>query len=181
MLAYRDGDEHSFDLLYAHHQAPLHRYFSRSGCTPMIAEDLCHEVWVSLIRTRLTYQVEAKFTTYLYRIAHSRLIDHFRHGKSAPVLDAGFDDFLQQVPEAPEADPSRIVDYVQRAAHLKQAVKALPEMQREVFSLRIEGMTVSQIADAAGIPLETAKSRLRYAVAKLGGGADGVRRNTRDM
>jgi RNA polymerase sigma-70 factor (ECF subfamily) len=168
MLAYRDGDEDAFVKLYRRHEGSLGRYFLRSGCSPMVAEDLSHETWMSLMRSHRNYRVEAKFTTYLYRIAHSRLIDHFRHGKVVPSMDDDFDEMLSRMPSDQDDDPMNVVDQHQRTERLNAAIDLLPNVQRDVFKLRLKkGMTVAKIANTVGIPIETAKSRLRYATAKL--------------
>jgi len=169
MLAYRDGDQDAFVKLYRRHEGSLARYFMRSGCSPMVAEDLSHEAWMSLMRSHRNYRIEAKFTTYLYRIAHSRLIDHFRHGKAAPVMDCDdFDEMVSRIPSGQDDEPSNMVAQHQRAEQLNAAIELLPTLQQDVFRLRLEhGMTVASIAKTIGIPIETAKSRLRYATRKI--------------
>jgi RNA polymerase sigma factor (sigma-70 family) len=62
-------------------RAGLYRYLLRQCREPAAAEELFQDVWMNLIRARAGYTVQAKFTTYLYRLAHNRLIDHYRkHG-----------------------------------------------------------------------------------------------------
>ena len=78
MLCYRDGDAGAFDALYARHKGGLYRYLLRQCREPAAAEELFQDVWMNLIRARARYTVQAKFTTYLYRLAHNRLIDHYR-------------------------------------------------------------------------------------------------------
>lgn len=169
MMAYSQGDIRAFDALYKRHMAALVRYFMRAGCSPMVSEDLSHEAWISLMRSHRSYRVEAKFTTYLYRIAHSRLIDHFRHGKAMPVVESDhFDEMLGMIAADQDDDPLNVVDRHQRAESLNDAIAELPLSQQDVLKLRLhQGMTVAKIAESVGIPMETAKSRLRYATAKL--------------
>jgi RNA polymerase sigma-70 factor (ECF subfamily) len=81
MLAYRDGDAGAFDVLYARHRGGTYRYLLRQCRNAGLAEEMFQDVWMNLIRARTGYTVQARFTTYLYRIAHNRLMDHFRrHG-----------------------------------------------------------------------------------------------------
>jgi len=169
MLAYRNGDEGAFVTLYRRHEGSLARYFMRSGCSPMVAEDLSHETWMSLMRSHRNYRIEAKFTTYLYRIAHSRLIDHFRHGKATPVMDCDdFEDMVSRIPSGQDDEPFNVVAQHQQTEQLNAAIELLPTLQQDVFRLRLEyGMTVASIAKTIGIPVETAKSRLRYATKKV--------------
>ena len=127
---------------------------------------------MNLIRAREGYTVQAKFTTYIYKLAHNRLIDHYRkHGQARLV---SFDDDSEQAPlvaepvAAPRDEPEKHLDIKQQAAQLLQLLGALPPPQREAFVMQYEGgMSVEEIADATGVTRETAKSRLRYALAKI--------------
>src|SRR5512138_1572570 len=76
MLAYRDGDAGAFDRLYARHKGPVYRYLRRHAQDQ--ADELAQDVWIRVIHAREGYDVRAKFTTWLYTIAHNRLMDHFR-------------------------------------------------------------------------------------------------------
>ena len=90
MERYRDGDAGAFDALYGRHKGGVFRYLARQCGNRGTAEELFQEVWMNLIRARAAYTVQAKFTTYLYRLAHNRLVDHYRaHAGSAAV---SFDD-----------------------------------------------------------------------------------------
>lgn len=169
MLAYRDGDAGAFDVLYARHRGGTYRYLLRQCRNAALAEELFQDVWMNLIRARAGYTVQARFTTWLYRIAHNRLVDHFRrHDKDAVSLD---DDNAMPVaePEATRsADPAVGAESRAQAAQLLALLGSLPAEQREAFVLQHEGgMSVEEIAETTGVTRETAKSRLRYALAKL--------------
>jgi RNA polymerase sigma-70 factor (ECF subfamily) len=169
MLAYRDGDAGAFDVLYARHRGGTYRYLLRQCRNAGLAEEMFQDVWMNLIRARAAYTVQARFTTYLYRIAHNRLMDHFRrHDSDAVSLD---DDNAAPMdePEAPRStDPAVGAESRAQAAQLLVLLGKLPDEQREAFVLQQEGgMSVEEIAEATGVNRETAKSRLRYALAKL--------------
>lgn len=169
MLAYRDGDAGAFDVLYARHRGGTYRYLLRQCRNAGLAEEMFQDVWMNLIRARAAYTVQARFTTYLYRIAHNRLMDHFRrHDSDAVSLD---DDNAVPMdePVAPRsADPAVSAESRAQAAQLLVLLNKLPDEQREAFVLQQEGgMSVEEIAEATGVNRETAKSRLRYALAKL--------------
>lgn len=171
MLRYRDGDAAAFEALYARHKAPLYRYFVRMARPTTIAEELFQDVWMSVIRTRTQYQVRAKFSTWLYRMAHNRLIDHYR--RSAVGLPLSYDDDTgnseaDSVPDSPLHEPDNALDRRRLAQRIAQAIAELPEAQRETFLLREEGgLSLEEIAATTRVNTETAKSRLRYAVSKL--------------
>lgn len=169
MLAYRDGDAGAFDALYARHRGGTYRYLLRQCRNAALAEEMFQDVWMNLIRARAGYTVQARFTTWLYRIAHNRLMDHFRRqGNETLSLD---DDTAtpQDEPEAPRsADPAAGAEARAQAAQLLAELGKLPAEQREAFVLQQEGgMSIEEIAEATGVTRETAKSRLRYALAKL--------------
>ncbi len=175
MLAYRDGDAGAFDTLYRRHKGAVYRYMLRQCRNAGVADELFQDVWMNLIRARASYTVQAKFTTYLYKLAHNRLIDHYRkHGNAVMV---SFDDdtedhdgaaVVAEPQAAPRDEPERHLDIKQQAAQLLELLGALPESQREAFVMQYEGgLSVEEIADATGVTRETAKSRLRYALSKI--------------
>ncbi|TCJ18173.1 RNA polymerase sigma factor [Parasulfuritortus cantonensis] len=172
MLAYRDGDAAAFEVLYGRWRGPLYRYFLRQCAQAGEADELFQDVFMKVIGAAPSYQPTARFPTWLFHIAHNRLIDHWRKRGREPLdplpADADGDDCEWQV-AAPEADrPDRQVAGKQLAEALAAAVADLPEAQREAFLLAEEGgLTLEEIAALAGVGRETVKSRLRYAAAKL--------------
>jgi RNA polymerase sigma-70 factor, ECF subfamily len=170
MLCYRDGDAGAFDVLYTRHKGGLFRYLHRQCRDAAAAEELFQDVWMSLIRARAGYTVQAKFTTYLYRLAHNRLVDHYRkHSQAAASLFEGANgEALEEVVDERAPPPDAAHDSRQQARRLLELIAELPEAQREAFLLQQEsGMGVEEIAQATGVNRETAKSRLRYAMARL--------------
>jgi RNA polymerase sigma factor (sigma-70 family) len=172
MTAYRDGDAGAFDSLYRRHKGGVYRYMLRHCRDRAIADELFQDVWMNLIRARESYVVQAKFTTYIYKLAHNRLIDHYR--KNGHVSMVSFDEESEDAPvvaeavAAPRDEPEKHLDIKQQAAQLLELLGALPQPQREAFVLQYEsGMSVEEIADATGVTRETAKSRLRYAMSKI--------------
>jgi len=168
MLRYRGGDAGAFDELYGRHKGPVFRYLRRQTGNAAVAEELFQDVWMRIINARMEYEAQARFTTWLYTIAHNRLLDHLRSAQRAVLTS--FDDALETVAAFPAADPppEQTIERKELAARLLAALAALPPPQREAFLLQQEGgLTVEEIARATGVERETAKSRLRYAVAKL--------------
>lgn len=168
MERYRDGDAAAFDALYARHRGPLYRFILRQCRAPAEADELFQDVWMNLVRARERYRREAKFTTYLYHVAHNRLIDHYRRKPALIPVSLDNEDDPVDPPAPASASPERQVELRRQTSRLLAALEALPQPQREVFLLREEGgLTVPEIAEVTGVDLEAAKSRLRYAIAKL--------------
>jgi len=170
MLNYAAGDTKAFEILYTRHRGGLYRYLARQCRNNAIAEELFQDVWMNLIRTRERYTVKAKFTTFVYRMAHNKLIDHYR--KQSKGVPASFDDEdcpdLDMIEDQNSETPIEILEKEEKLERLKKMVNLLPDAQREAFLLREEsGLKLEDIADITGVNVETAKSRLRYAVSKL--------------
>ena len=173
MLSYAAGDAAAFDALYARHKGGVYRYLVRHCGNAGTADELFQDVWMNVIRVRATYQPTAQFTTWLYRIAHNRLIDHWRatgrvEFTSAGVGDDDDDDPLTAIAAARNDEPDVRAGAREIGARIKQALATLPAAQREAFLLHQEGgLELSEIAELTGAGVETVKSRIRYALAKL--------------
>ena len=171
MLRYAAGEVAAFEVLYGRHKGGVFRYLLRHGAGNA-SEELAQDVWASLIRVRIQYQPTAKFTTYLYRLAHNRLIDFYRaEGRAEWVsrdADDGTDDIVTALPGLRTAQPEVQVESNNIANRMRAAIASLPEAQREACLLQQEGgLSGAEIAEATSVPEETAKSRLRYAINKL--------------
>lgn len=170
MLRYRDGDAAAFAALYAIYKGPLYRYLLRHVRNACAAADLFQEVWSHVIATRSRYEPRAKFATFLFHIAHNCAIDFFRRDVHLRRAILAHDaEALLLEPEVPEHQrPDRAAEFAEQKSALLAALAALPQQQREAFLLREEtGLSVEEIARITAVPVETAKSRLRYAVRKL--------------
>lgn len=162
MLRYRDGDASAFETLYARHKGPVYRYLLRNCAQVEVAEELFQETWAGIVKARKRYKPTARFRTFLFTMAHHRLVDHYRRRRP------------EHEPHDPEraADerqaPDRQLDRWEQAQALHQAIAGLPAEQREAFLLKEEaGLGLEEIAAVTGVGSETAKSRLRYAFSKL--------------
>lgn len=172
MRHYCAGDASAFDTLYLRNKAPLYRYLRRQ-LSARHADELFQDIWLKIVKARDSYRATAKFTTFLYTIAHRRLIDHYRRNSKASLVsydeNAGSDDdCAEPLPTRESEQPEHAVDRQRQVARLFELIGSLPAAQREAFLLQEEGgLTVEQIAVATDVNAETAKSRLRYAVNKL--------------
>ncbi len=180
MLAYGAGRAAAFDVLYARHKGGVYRYLLRHCRNAGTADELFQDVWMNAIRVRATYVPTAKFTTWLYTLAHHRLVDHWRAAGQAKFTsiddDTGADgdgdarSLVEAIPGAARDEPEARAQTRELGAELHAALAALPADQRDAFLLQYEsGLSLNEIATLTGVGMETVKSRLRYAVAKLRG------------
>ena len=174
MLRFGRGDAAAFEALYSRHESRVFRYLCRNARNEANANDLMQEVWFAVARGAAGYQPTAKFTTWLFTIAHNRMIDMIRSShrlQSLEAVDASDPDgatLLDHLAADSKLEPPAEVQSQDEAAALLSAVAQLPPEQRAAFLLQAEGeLSVEEIAVATGSNFETVKSRLRYARAKL--------------
>ena len=174
MQRYAAGELAAFDLLYTRHELSVWRFVLRSVREPAVAEDLLQDVWFAVARHAHHYQPTARFRTWLFTLAHNRLVDHFRTARHHVSLHRadGDDGDGGHISDTLAADsgfgPVRQLQSREQGTALIAAVEQLPAEQREAFLLQAEaGMSVEEIATATGVNYETAKSRLRYARSSL--------------
>src|SRR3982751_3192299 len=174
MLAYGGGDAAAFDELYSRHKGGVYRYLLRHCRNNGVADELFQDVWMNAIRVRATYAPTAKFTTWIYTLAHNRLVDHWRATGQAKFKSIDDDadgearDIVDGLPGAANDEPEARALSSELGTQLREALAALPADQRDAFLLQYEGgLSLAEIAQMTGVGMETVKSRLRYATAKL--------------
>jgi RNA polymerase sigma-70 factor (ECF subfamily) len=161
MQQYAKGDADAFDQLYARHRGALYRYFNRQVNDAALVNDLYQGTWEKIIKSRSKYRRSVPFKSWMYRIAHNHLIDHFR--RLRPVDSVETDTLSDDRP-----DPAQDVIAGQQSERLRAEITALPAEQRNTLLLKLEtGLKMEEIATVTGVSRETVKSRLRYAVNKL--------------
>lgn len=174
MLSWAGGHNRAFDggafeTLYGRHRLRLYRFLLRHLREPAVADDLFQDVWQRVIAARESWRPDAAFTTWLYRIAHNRLADHWRALQHRSPAPADGDERLARIPD-PDT-PERTLSQCEQHRLLQMALDDLPVEQREVVLLRLEHeLTLEQIGVITGVGRETVKSRLRYAMDKLRSG-----------
>jgi RNA polymerase sigma-70 factor (ECF subfamily) len=171
MMRYGRGDAAAFELLYRRHEMRIWRYLERNVGNRATADELMQEVWFAVARDATRYEASARFTTWLFTIAHNRMIDSIRSGRRHTSLDAlGYESesVVQQLTADPGAGPLAAAVTRDQADALLRAIEKLPGEQRQAFLLQVEGdLSVEEIAAITDTSFETTKSRLRYARTKL--------------
>lgn len=164
MKAYALGNSLAFDELYRRHKRGLFVFLRRQCSNVTICEDLAHDAWVAVIKQASSYKENAQFKTWLFRIAHNRLVDHWRkHGSGANVL---FEELSDSISNSIGANQAGVDSHIP-VAELLSCIESLSAEQSEAILLKIEGFSYAQIAEITNTKHETVKSRLRYAAKHL--------------
>src|SRR6266403_2617263 len=168
---YARGEAAAFEVLYRRHEMRVWRYLQRNLRNAATADELLQEVWFAVARDAARYVPSARFTTWLFSIAHNRMIDSIRVRRRHVSLESlGHEsaEVTRQLIADPSTSPVAAAVARDEAAALIRAVEELPREQREAFLLQVEGdLDIEEIARITGSSFETTKSRLRYARTKL--------------
>ncbi len=154
MLAYQQGNVRAFEELYRRHKDGLFGFLYRSHVDLVAIEELAQETWMAVVNAAEHYRPSAKFRTFLYSIAHRKLVDLWRKNN----VDVDAEQVVEEV--AAEKQPHEQMDM---AIDLLLALETLSKEQQQAYLLREEGFSRSEIAVMMETSEETIKSRLRYA------------------
>ena len=173
MLSAGRGRVEAFEALVGRHEAALVRYFFRCTWDRARAEDLAQEVFVKLFTHSRGYEPTAKFTTYMYRVAHNLWVDDCRrrkHERGQVSLDAEDKEgtSLREVVSSGADGPRDSARKEEVVDAVISAVESLSEEHKAVFDLaEVEGLKYAEVAGILGIPEGTVKSRMHAAVRRL--------------
>jgi RNA polymerase sigma-70 factor (ECF subfamily) len=175
MVKYQQGEVRAFELLLSRHRKPVFNFILRFVGDRETAEDLLQETFMRVIKGAEAYKRQAKFTTWLYTIARNLCVDqtrrrkHRRHASlDAPMAASEDSGTLMDVIPGNEMASDRKSVNKQLHETMQRAIAGLSEEQREVFLMReFLDMPFKQISEVVGVPENTVKSRMRYALEKL--------------
>lgn len=177
MLRFQAGDRSAFASLVRKHKTPIYNFVLRLVRTTSVAEDLVQDVFVKIVQSAIDFKHESKFSTWAYAIARNICIDHLR--KMTFRQHASLDQAIGNEPDGPtlldrtpDVHPSATVDRAvigqEVGRRITRCVESLPTDQREVFLLReLANLPFKEIATITGVPENTVKSRMRYALERL--------------
>ena len=146
MARYARGEPAAFALLYRRHELRVWHYLERNVGNRALAEDLLQEVWFAVAREAPGYRPTARFTTWLFTIAHHRVIDAIRARREHLSLES-----MGYEASGTAAGPLAEAVAREQASALARALSELPPEQRDAFLLQMEGaFSIEEIAAVTG-------------------------------
>ncbi len=164
---YCKGNSTAFDSLYNRHRDSLYRFILRQNNNiTSVAEEVFQEVWINVINNKKQFRNESKFSTWLYKIARNKLIDHSR--KATSRKDKFHDSIDTEAVKSDSPEPDKKTQLEICIELLQSFVLQLPTEQKEAFVLKHDtNKSIDDLASITNTTHETFKSRLRYAMKKL--------------
>ena len=173
MQQFQDGDQGAFAVLMRRHLGGVYHFVARHTSS-RTADDLAQEVFLRVVERASTFNHEARFSTWLYAIARNLCVDALRKmaHRQHPSLDepgVGGATLGEKIgDDKAHASGERAAGSAEMGARIDAALRELPEEQREVFLLReVASLPFGEIARMTGVPENTVKSRMRYALERL--------------
>ena len=176
MARFQKGEIQAFEVLLTRHRRGVFNFVLRFVGNRDLAEDLVQDIFLRLVAAAQSFQKRSKFTTWLYTIARNLCIDHYRkkqHRREAsldqPLNPGGESEatLMDRLPSNAPA-PDRQATNLRIRDQIREALEKLSDEQREVFLMREEsGLPFDEIARIVGAPVNTVKSRMRYALQNL--------------
>ena len=176
MIRFQAGERSVFQVLVRRYQGPLYNFALRHLRSPASAEEVVQDAFVRLVQNAADFKHEARFSTWMFTIVRNLCIDQIRKQslRRHPSLDEskradeGDGPTLGEQTADSQANVERTAVSTEIRERLLQAVDALPDEQREVFLMReVSNLPFKEIAEIVGIPENTVKSRMRYALERL--------------
>ena len=168
---YLTGDRSAISELIGRHSQRVRRYIGMMVKDDDIADDIFQETFIKAVKVinEGGYTENGKFLSWVLRIAHNRVLDHFRRVKSQRTIneaDAGYDILGTSRLVEPTAEQSMIS--TEQAEQIRRLIGELPEEQQEVVRLRYYSkLSFQEIAEETDVSINTALGRMRYALINL--------------
>jgi RNA polymerase sigma-70 factor, ECF subfamily len=170
VLSYLNGKRQALSILVERHRPKTYRFIYAKVQDAEVASDIVQDTFLKVIKTldKGGYRDEGKFVSWVMRIAHNLVIDHFRRLKKMPMQyeksDYSFFSFLTDSSKTKEE--TMIQEHIE--SNLHHIINCLPADQLEVVSLRIfKELSFKEISEQTGVSINTALGRMRYALINL--------------
>jgi RNA polymerase sigma factor (sigma-70 family) len=171
ITSFINGDERSIELLILRHKSKVYSYISLYIRSRDLADDVFQDTFLKVVQSIRAgrYQDDGKFVSWVMRIAHNLIIDHFRHEKQMGIVLT--DDYEADLFNSRRLSEDNVEDVMVRRQVMRDVrhlISELPEDQRGVVIMRhYAGMSFKEIADMTGVSINTALGRMRYALINM--------------
>ena len=166
-----DGDQTGFEILMSRHKDKVFTYILLMVKKEHLAQDIFQETFIKVVKSLHAgkYQENGKFISWVVRIAHNLVIDHFRKEKQMKTLSN--DDYETDIFNSSKFSDITIEEEIikeQILSDVRALVDLLPEEQKEVILLRhFLGLSFKEISEQTNVSINTALGRMRYALINL--------------
>lgn len=171
VAAFLNGDELSIETLINRHRSKVYTYIYLTIKNHSLAEDLFQETFIKVIQSLRAgkYKDNGRFLSWVIRIAHNLIIDHFRKEKQMNSIsndDSELDLFNNKKLAEDNVEDLMVSNQIRE--DIRKLINELPKDQREVVLMRHFGeFSFKEIADQTGVSINTALGRMRYALINL--------------
>lgn len=166
-----DGNQLSLELLISRHKNKVYTYILLNVKREQLAEDIFQDTFIKVIKSLLQdkYKDNGKFLSWVIRIAHNLIIDHYRKEKQISIINN--DDYESDIFNTQKLSDQTIEDEIistQINVDVRNLIEELPNEQKEVIMLRhYSGLSFKEIAEQTNVSINTALGRMRYALINL--------------
>lgn len=168
---YISGDESCLEILINRHKSKVFTYILLIVKSQQLAEDIFQDTFMKVIRSlkKGRYEDKGKFVSWVVRIAHNLIIDHYRKEKHLNTISsesAGYDLFNSRKFSDKNVEENLVHDQI--CHDVKKLIEYLPDDQKQVVILRhYAGLSFKEIADQTNVSINTALGRMRYALINM--------------
>jgi RNA polymerase sigma-70 factor (ECF subfamily) len=165
------GNSNSFSILLDRYQKRVYGFIYSKVHDPDLADDIFQDTFIKVVKNlRLgKYNDEGRFLSWVIRIAHNLIMDHYRKIKRLPKHESKIENFdvLDRLVEQNSSIEESMIE-TQIHADLSLLIEELPDSQKEVLRMRLfQDMSFKEIGEQTGVSINTALGRMRYAVINL--------------
>jgi len=165
------GNSNSFSILLERYQKRIYGFIFSKVHDPDLADDIFQDTFIKVVKNlRLgKYNDEGRFLSWVIRIAHNLIMDHYRKIKRLPKHESKIEyfDVLDRLVEQNSSIEESMIE-TQIHADLSLLIEELPDSQKAVLRMRLfQDMSFKEIGDQTGVSINTALGRMRYAVINL--------------
>ena len=168
--SYIQGDEKSLEILIKRHKQRIYNFIYSKVFDRDLTEDIFQDTFIKVIRTLKlgNYNEEGKFVSWVMRIAHNLVIDHFRKNSRIPKFESNNDFDIFSVLKDNEIDVENKMIKDQILIEVKKIINLLPDDQKEVLVYRYYNeLSFKEISEKTGVSINTSLGRMRYALINL--------------